>query len=104
MVSLSILVAAGRKKEGLAMVTAMEDASPNGVREEEEEVTPQGQPGVEGPPAMRSTQGADTPGGEERRRRRGVTYLNLERYHSPPVSNLRLMKGFYETLLIRKGH
>ncbi|XP_071355323.1 MAGUK p55 subfamily member 6b isoform X1 [Trachinotus anak] len=46
------------------MVTAMEDASPNGVREEEEEeeVTPLGQPGVEGPPAMRSTQGADTPG------------------------------------------
>lgn len=65
MVSLSILVAAVRKKEGLAMVTAMEDACPNGVREEE--VTPLGQTGMEGPPAARSTQGADTSGGEERR-------------------------------------
>ncbi|GLD57855.1 MAGUK p55 subfamily member 6-like protein [Lates japonicus] len=43
------------------MVTAMEDACPNGVREEEE-VTPLGQPGMEGPPAARSTQGADTSG------------------------------------------
>lgn len=71
MVSLSVLVAAGRKKEGLAMVTAMEDACPNGVREkEEQEVTPPGEPGLEGAPAVRSTQGADTSGGEERRRRR----------------------------------
>lgn len=70
-VRLSILVAAGRRKEGLAMVTAMEDASPNGVREEE--ATPPGQPGVEGPAAARSAQGADSSGGEERRRRcRGV--------------------------------
>lgn len=75
MVSLSILVAAERKKEGLAMVTAMEDACPNGVREEEEEVTPPGQPGVEGPPAVQSTQEANTSGGEERRRKRwGVTW------------------------------
>lgn len=65
MVSLSILVAAGRKKEGLAMVTAVEDACPNGVREEEKEKTPPGQSGVEGPPAMQSTQEPDTSGGEE---------------------------------------
>lgn len=71
------MAAAGRKKEGLAMVTAMEDACPNGVREEE--VTPPGQPGVEEPPAARSAQGADTSGGEERRRRHGVVYLDLER-------------------------
>ncbi|XP_075968885.1 MAGUK p55 subfamily member 6b isoform X2 [Anarhichas minor] len=45
------------------MVTAMEDACPNGVREEEEEeVTPPGQLGVEGPPAVQSTQEADTSG------------------------------------------
>lgn len=68
MVSLSVLVAAVRKKEGLAMVT--EDAFPNGVREEEEqEVMPPGEPGVEGAPAVRSTQGADTSGGEESKRR-----------------------------------
>lgn len=75
MVSLRILVAAERKKEGLAMVTAMEDACPNGVREEKEEVTPPGPPGVEGPPAVQSTQEADASGGEERRRKRwGVTW------------------------------
>lgn len=79
MVSLSILVAAGRKKEGLAMVTAMEDACPNGVREEEER-TPPGQPEAEGPPAVQSTQEPDTSGGEERRRKRWrVTYLDEQR-------------------------
>lgn len=70
MVSLSVLVAAGRKKEGLAMVTAMEDSCPNGVREEEEEVTPPGQHGVEGPQPVQSTQGAETSGGEDSRRKR----------------------------------
>lgn len=63
-------MAAERKKEVLAMVTAMEDACPNGVREEEEEVTPAGQLGVEGPPAVQSAQEADTSGGEDRRRKR----------------------------------
>lgn len=65
------------------MVTAMDDSCPNGVREkEEEEVTPPGgQPGVEGPSAVRSAQGADTSGGEERRRtRRPVTYLQRWRH------------------------
>ena len=77
MVSLSILVAAGRKKEGLAMVTAMEDACPNGVREEAEELTPPGQPGMEGPSAVQSPQEPDASGGEERRRKRcGVMCLD----------------------------
>nr|XP_019945983.1 PREDICTED: MAGUK p55 subfamily member 6-like [Paralichthys olivaceus] len=45
------------------MVTAMEDACPNGVREEkEEEVTALRHPGVEVPPAERSTQAAETSG------------------------------------------
>ncbi|XP_044028733.1 MAGUK p55 subfamily member 6b isoform X2 [Siniperca chuatsi] len=44
------------------MVTAMEDACPNGVREEEEEMAPPGQPGMESPPAMQSTQEPDTSG------------------------------------------
>ncbi|XP_039875847.1 MAGUK p55 subfamily member 6b isoform X3 [Simochromis diagramma] len=43
------------------MVTAMEDSCPNGAQEEEE-VTPLGQHAVEGPPAVRSTQGAETSG------------------------------------------
>lgn len=56
------------------MVTAMDDSCPNGVREEDE-VTPPGQPGVEGAPAVQSPQGADTSGGEERRRvRQAVIY------------------------------
>lgn len=60
------------------MVTAMEDACPNGVQEEqEEEVTPPRQPGAEGTPAERSTQETDTSGGEERRRR-PVTYSDAE--------------------------
>lgn len=70
-----ILVAAGRKKEGLAMVTAMEDACPSGAQEEGK-VMPPGQPGVEGPLAMLSTQEPDTSGGEEQRKKRSVvTYL-----------------------------
>lgn len=50
------------------MVTAMEDACPNGVREEEEEaeMTAPGPPGVDGPPAVQCPQ---EPGGEERRRK-----------------------------------
>ncbi|KAG8005131.1 MAGUK p55 subfamily member 6 [Nibea albiflora] len=44
------------------MVTAMEDACPNGVREKEEEMTSPGQPGMEGPPAVQSTQEPDTSG------------------------------------------
>ncbi|XP_005728809.1 MAGUK p55 subfamily member 6b isoform X1 [Pundamilia nyererei] len=43
------------------MVTAMEDSCPNGAQEEEE-VRPLGQHAVEGPPAVRSTQGAETSG------------------------------------------
>lgn len=70
-VSLSILVATGRKKHSLAMVTAMEDSCPNGAQEEEE-VTPLGQHAVEGPPAVRSTQGAETSGGEDSRRKMGA--------------------------------
>lgn len=54
------------------MVTAMEDACPNGVREEEE-VTAPGQPGAEGPPTVPSTQGTDTSGGEERGGKGGVS-------------------------------
>ncbi|KAF7668483.1 hypothetical protein LDENG_00010090 [Lucifuga dentata] len=41
----------------MVMVTAMEDACPNGVQEEEE-----GQPAVEGPPTAQSTQGSDSSG------------------------------------------
>lgn len=55
-------MAAGRKKEASAMVTAMEDA--NGVREEDQEAAPQGQPGVEVAPAVQSIPGADASGGE----------------------------------------
>ena len=59
------------------MVTAMEDACPNGVREEAEELTPPGQPGVEGPSAVQSPQEPDASGGEERRRKRcGVMCLD----------------------------
>lgn len=62
------------------MVTAMEDACPNGVREEAEEMTPPGQPGVEGPSAVQSPQEPDASGGEERRRKRwGDLYLDERR-------------------------
>lgn len=75
-VSLSILVAAERKKEALAMVTAVEDGCPNGVREEAE-ATPPGQPGTEKPPALLSTQEPDMSGGEERRTKKfGVACLD----------------------------
>ena len=56
------------------MVTTMDDPCPNGVQEVEEEVVPSGQAGVEGPPAVRSSQGADTSGGEEMRRKRWLAY------------------------------
>ena len=72
MVSLSILVAAGRKNEALAMVTAVEDGCPNGVQEEAE-ATPPGQPGTEKPPAQPSSQEPDKSGGEERGRRNLVS-------------------------------
>lgn len=45
------------------MVTAMEDACPNGVREEEGQLADEGPP-----PAAQPTQGPDSSGGEERRR------------------------------------
>lgn len=51
------------------MVTAMEDACPNGVREEEEMTSP-GQPGVEGSSAVQSAQEPNTSGGEEKRGKR----------------------------------
>lgn len=53
------------------MVTAMEDACPSGAQEEGK-VMPPGQPGVEGPLAMLSTQEPDTSGGEEQRKKRSV--------------------------------
>lgn len=60
-----MLVAAGRKMEGLTMVT-MEDACPNGVQEEAE-MTPPGQPATE-PPLAKAKLSAQETGGEERRR------------------------------------
>lgn len=85
------------------MVTAMEDACPNGVREEEEEMTPPGQPGMEGPPAVQSTQEPDTSGGEERRRKRWhVTYLDDQGdtvafdFFVSKYETEGWMEGFYE--------
>lgn len=83
------------------MVTAMEDACPNGVREEAE-MTPPGQPGMEGPLAMLSTQEPDTAGGEERRRKRCHIFRWTER-HCSLWSGFNfddelegLMEGFYD--------
>ena len=46
------------------MVTTMDNPCPNGVQEEE--AMPSGQPGMEGPPAVQSSQGAETSGGEDK--------------------------------------
>lgn len=83
------------------MVTAMEDACPNGVREEAE-MTPPGQPGM----AMLSTQEPDTAGGEERRRKRvGCHIVYLDEQRDTVVFDFGfnfddemegLMEGFYE--------
>ncbi|XP_037650486.1 MAGUK p55 subfamily member 6b isoform X1 [Sebastes umbrosus] len=79
------------------MVTAMEDACPNGVREEEE-VTPPGQPGVEGPPAVQSTQEADAPGAMQQA---------LDNPGEPPTStgakdiDLLFLRGIMESPTVR---
>lgn len=62
MACLSVLVAAVRKVEGSAMVTTVDDPSQNGTQEEGNR---SGQPGMEGPPAVQSSQEAETSGGEE---------------------------------------
>lgn len=88
------------------MVTAMEDACPNGVREEEVEMTSPGQPGVEGPPAVQSTQEPDTSGGEERK---SWSVTNVDERRDIVVFDFilkfereGLTEGLYEKFIIRR--
>ncbi|CAG5890944.1 unnamed protein product [Menidia menidia] len=72
----------------------MDDPCSNGLQEAEQEVMPSGQPGVEGPPAVQSSQGADTSGGEEmrkRRRRRATEQLEEVKLEAVQDNNVELV-------------